>query len=70
MEHEILNCFELDIRQDIPAEMELLKQNSELIKTKNKVLKTVLLGIVFGLVAVVLYHKIKENRENKGAQID
>ena len=62
MDYEIINCYELDVRQDIPTEMEaLIAENSE-IKNKNKTLTYIMLAIGIG---AVIWSLVQSSRMEK-----
>jgi len=42
MTDEIINCYELDLKQDFPAEMEMIKSSNESLKNSNHYFKNVL----------------------------
>ena len=50
MEQEIINCFELDVRQDIPAEMDLLASSNRELKKSNHHLTIILLSVGLGTI--------------------
>lgn len=65
MEHEIINCYQLDIRQDIPKEMELLKTSNESLKQTNQSFKIILAAIGLGFILFVVYQKSNPQRVGK-----
>lgn len=56
MEHEIINCYEMDIRQDIPVEMESLRMDNESLLNTNLVLRITLISIGLGVILFAVYH--------------
>ena len=58
MEQEIINCFELDVRQDIPAEMDLLASSNRELKKSNHHLKLFCYLLVLGLYCT-LFTKVQ-----------
>ena len=64
MDYEIINCYELDVRQDIPTEFVQLRHDNETVRQTNKFLKVVLLGIVFG-IAISAVIQIRQANKHK-----
>lgn len=65
MEYEILNSYELDIKQDIPAEMELLTSSNQELKNSNRSFTIILLTIGLGIVIYAVYQSSKTRKEDK-----
>jgi hypothetical protein len=65
MEQEIINCFELDVRRDIPAEMELVKLSNRELKKSNQHFRIILLTLGLGAVLYAVYQSSKQGREKK-----
>ncbi|SDS22595.1 hypothetical protein SAMN04515667_1695 [Formosa sp. Hel1_31_208] len=68
MTDEIINCYELDIRQDIPVEMESLKSYNKELKSSNRILTIILLSIGLGVTLFSMYQSskpMKVERENR-----
>ena len=63
MTEEIINCYELDLKQDIPAEMELIKSSNENLKNSNRNFKIILLSIGLG---VFIWYIIKNSKPKIG----
>ena len=59
MTENIINCYELDIKQDIPAEMEFIKSNNESLKQTNLRFKILLGAIGLGVILFVIYKSLK-----------
>ena len=65
MEQEIINCFELDVRQDIPAEMDLLASSNRELKKLNHHLTIILLSVGLGTILYAVYQSSKQVMEKK-----
>jgi hypothetical protein len=65
MEQEIINCFELDVRQDIPAEMEGLKITNKKLETKNRVYVYLIAAIGIGAILFSIYHSSKKEKTER-----
>ncbi len=65
MTENIINCYELDIKQNIPAEMELIKSSNEELKGSNQNFKIILLSIGLGIILFALYQSSKTRKEEK-----
>ena len=65
MKNEIINCYELDFKQDVPAEMEMIKASNESLKKSNHYFKIVLLSIGFGIMLSAFYQISKTRIEEK-----
>ncbi|WP_299095350.1 hypothetical protein [uncultured Winogradskyella sp.] len=63
MNYEILNCYELDVRQDIPTEMNLLKSSNKDLEKRNGHLTIILFSIGLGVVLFAIYHSSKSRKE-------
>ena len=59
MKDEIINCYELEIRQDIPAEMEVIRSSNENLKNSNRNFKIILFSIGLGIVLFAVYQSSK-----------
>ena len=59
MQEEIINCYELDIKQDIPAEMELLKLSNEELRSSNRNFTIILFTIGLGVILFAIYQSSK-----------
>ncbi|MBV7270564.1 hypothetical protein [Winogradskyella luteola] len=68
MEQEIINCYELDIKQNFPEDLRLSRVECESLKQKNNILFNVLVGFGTGLLAVFLLKLITSNKDNKQKQ--
>ncbi|GAA3522318.1 hypothetical protein GCM10022393_41070 [Aquimarina addita] len=64
MTSEFINCFELDIAKDIPAELTFYKNQYQTLTHHNHIYKQVLIGATTVLCLYVLY-KTLERYENK-----
>jgi hypothetical protein len=62
MDYEIINCYELDVRQDIPAQMELLKSSNEELNNSNRILTVILLSIGLGVILFAVYQSSKKEQ--------
>ena len=66
MTESIINCYELDIRQDIPAEMELIILRNVKLKNSNRNFKIIILSVGLGVILFAVYQgsktKIKEDK--------
>lgn len=65
MSYEIINCYELEIRQDIPAEMELIKSKNKNLKNSNHNFKIILFSIGLGVILFGVFHISKTRKEEK-----
>ena len=65
MERRIINCYELDVRQNIPAEMELLTSSNEELKSSNQNFKIILLSIGLGVILFAVYQSSKSRRADE-----
>ena len=65
MTENIINCYELDIKQDIPAEMELIRSSNENLKNSNHNFKIILLSIAFGVILFAVFQSSKTRKEEK-----
>ena len=65
MEQEIINCFELDVRQDIPAEMEIMRSNNEKLENSNRTFKVIILSIGLGIILFAVYQSSRTKDTNK-----
>jgi hypothetical protein len=59
MADKIINCYELDIKQDIPVEMEIMRSRNEKLENSNQTFKIILLS--FGL-AIILFAVYQSSR--------
>lgn len=65
MKEKIINCYELDIKQDIPVEMEMLKSSNENLNNSNRVLRITLLSIGIVIIFFAVYQNSKTKKENE-----
>lgn len=65
MEPRIINCYELDLKQDIPAEMNLLKSSNKDLEKKNGYLTLTLFSIGLGVILFAIYQSSKTGIEEK-----
>lgn len=65
MTENIINCYELDIKQDIPVEMEFIKSNNESLKQTNLSFKILLGAIGLGVILFVIYQSSKTRIDEK-----
>ena len=65
MTENIINCYELDIKQDIPTEMELIKSSNESLKQTNQSFKIILGAIGLGVIVFVVFQSLKTRKEDK-----
>jgi prolipoprotein diacylglyceryltransferase len=67
MDYEILNCYELDVRQEIPEQMTLLKSKNHELNNSNKILSIMLFSVGLGIVlyAISQSSKTKDTNKNK-----
>lgn len=65
MTENIINCYELDIKQDIPAEMELIKSSNQELKSSNRNFTIILFSIGLGIILFVIYKSSKTRNEEK-----
>ena len=68
MDYEIINCYELDVRQDIPAQMESLKSYNKELKSSHRILTIILLSIGLGVTLFSMYQSskpVKVEKENR-----
>jgi hypothetical protein len=65
MDYEILNCYELELRQDIPADMEGLKNTNRKLESKNKIFIYLIAAIGFGVILYSIYHSSKSRKKLK-----
>ena len=63
MDYEILNSYELDVKQDIPAEMEVLKITNRKLESKNRVFVYLIAAIGIGAIFYSIYHGSKSRKE-------
>lgn len=62
MTENIINCYELDVKQDIPAEMELIRSSNENLKRTNQSFKIILWAIGLGIVIWSLIQNSKPKK--------
>lgn len=65
MDYEILNCYELDLRQDIPAEMEVLKITNRKLESKNRVFVYLIASIGIGVIIWSIMQSSKKEKIEK-----
>lgn len=65
MDYEIINCYELDVRQDIPAEMEIIRSNNEKLENSNRTFKVIMLSIGLGIILFAVYQSSKTRKGEK-----
>ena len=67
MTEKIINCYELDIKQDIPAEMEIIRTSNENLKNSNRNFRLILLSVGFVIVFIAVYQnsKMRQKKEHK-----
>jgi len=62
MEHKIINCYDLDIRQDFPEDLRLAQEESKSLENTNKVLTVALVIVGVGLSIAFIYNQIAESK--------
>lgn len=65
MTEEIINCYELEIKQDIPAEMEIMRSSNEKLENSNHNFKIILLSIGLGVIIWLIVHNSIQRIEEK-----
>ncbi|MCA0131758.1 hypothetical protein [Winogradskyella alexanderae] len=65
MDYEIINCYELDVRQDIPTEMEVLKITNRKLESKNRVFVYLIASIGFGVIVWSIVQSLKKEKIEK-----
>ena len=61
MEPRIINCYELDLKQDFPEDLRLVKIKCESLKRKNKFLINSTIFIGLGLITYLVIKTLKPN---------
>jgi len=69
MTENIINCYELDLKQDIPAEMEILKSSNGKLEKSNRIFKIILWSIGIGIAVFTIY-QIQKRRKRKSINFD
>lgn len=64
MTERIINCYELDIKQDIPVEMEIMRSSNEKLENSNQAFKIILISIGFAIVLFAVYQRSKAKKED------
>lgn len=66
MNNKIINCYELDIKQDFPEELLIVKADNESLIHSNRIFKGILMGIGIGICIFIIYNSIpKKNIEKE-----
>jgi len=65
MEHQIINCYELDLKQNFPEDLRLSQIECESLKHKNDILFNMLVGFGAGLLTIFLLKLIISEKNNK-----
>jgi hypothetical protein len=67
MKEKIINCYELDIKQDIPVELRKTKEYSQLLEKKNMILVLVLMIVCITLSSITYgqYVKLKSKQKHR-----
>ena len=65
MEYEFINCYELDIKKDIPGEMELLTSSNQELESSNRNLTIILFSIGLGVILFAVFQSSKTRKEEK-----
>jgi len=62
MEDELINCFDLDIKQNFPEDLRLAQEDCKSLESTNKVLTVALIIVGVGLSVAFIYNQIAENK--------
>ncbi|MCK8479762.1 hypothetical protein [Psychroserpens algicola] len=62
MEDELINCFDLDIKQNFPEDIRLAQEQNKSLENTNKVLTAVLVIIGVGLSIAFIYSQIAKRK--------
>lgn len=65
MAENIINCYELDLKQDIPAELELLKSSNQELKISNRNFTIILFSIGLGVIFFAVYQSSKKTKKKE-----
>lgn len=65
MDYEIINCYELDVRQDIPAQMESLKSSNQELNNSNRIMTIILFSIGLGIILFAINQSSKTRKKEK-----
>ncbi len=65
MNEEIINCYQLDIKQDFPEDLRLAQIDSQSLKNKNQILLTILIAFGIGLSSFILLKRIYNKPPNE-----
>jgi hypothetical protein len=63
MNNEIINCYDLDIKQDIPEEFRIIKTDNESLIHSNKIFKGIMMGIGIGVCIYLVYNFTIKKKE-------
>lgn len=69
MEHQIINCYELDIKQNIPTDMAVLISSNEKLIKSNNLFKIILMSIGIGVIISVIFQYSKPRKVDKDERI-
>ena len=65
MNNEIINCYQLDVTQDIPKELIMFKANCKTLIRTNKILKGALIATGIGICAYFIYKIYSDEKEEQ-----
>ncbi len=65
MEKKIINCYELDIKQNFPEDLRLSQIECESLKQRNNILFNSLIVLGTGLLAIYIFKILSEKKEDK-----
>lgn len=65
MTENIINCYELDIKQDIPVEMEMISSSNQELKSSIRNFKIILFSIGLGVMLYSVYQSSKTGKDEK-----
>lgn len=65
MTDKVINCYELDIKQDISVEMELLRLSNKELKGSNRNFRITLLTVGLVIILFAVYQSLKTRIEEK-----